>query len=88
MTTYTSGLTRQVDVPAGTATLTFSTRYNIEDCGPNACDYAYVEVNDGNGWKAIPGDITSATEGNGIDGCRATAGSRRVSTSRRTPARR
>ncbi|HEY5847533.1 MAG TPA: immune inhibitor A domain-containing protein, partial [Microlunatus sp.] len=65
---YTSGLTRQIDVPAGEASLTFSTRYNIEDCGPNACDYAYVEVNDGNGWKAIPGDITSATEGNGIAG--------------------
>ncbi len=65
---YTSGLTRRVAVPVGGASLTFSTSYNIEDCDANACDYAYVEVNDDGGWKAIPGDITTATEGNGIAG--------------------
>ena len=50
-----SGLTRRIDVPAGGASLTFSARYNIEDCGPNACDYAYVEVDDGSGWQGDPG---------------------------------
>ena len=43
--------------------------------------------NDGTGWKAIPGNITKAAEGNGIDGA-SDAGSRRPSTCRRTPARR
>ena len=61
-------LTRQVTLPAGTATLTFQARWNIEDCGPDPCDYAYVEVDDGSGWTAIPGSITKAAEGNGIDG--------------------
>ena len=63
-----NSLTRQVTLPAGTATLTFQARWNIEDCGADACDYAYVEVDDGTGWKAIPGSITKAAEGNGIDG--------------------
>ena len=55
-------------LPAGTATLTFQARWNIEDCGPDPCDYAYVEVDDGSGWTAIPGSIAKAAEGNGIDG--------------------
>ena len=65
---YDATLTRQVAVPAGSPTLTFQARWNIEDCGPDPCDYAYVEVDDGTGWKAIPGSITKAAEGNGIDG--------------------
>ena len=61
-------LTRSVTLPAGSASLTFSANWNIEDCGPDPCDYAYVEVDDGTGWKAIPGSIANAAEGNGIDG--------------------
>ena len=67
-TTSTTSLTRQVTLPAGTANLTFQARWNIEDCGPDPCDYAYVEVDDGSGWTAIPGSIAKAAEGNGIDG--------------------
>jgi immune inhibitor A len=65
-------MARNVTLPAGTATLTFQARWNIEDCGPDACDYAYVEVKDGADWKAVPGSITKAAEGNGIDGYQAT----------------
>jgi immune inhibitor A len=65
---YDATLTRQVAVPAGSPTLSFQARWNIEDCGPDPCDYAFVEVDDGTGWKAIPGSITKAAEGNGIDG--------------------
>jgi immune inhibitor A len=61
-------MSRQVTLPAGTATLTFQARWNIEDCGPDPCDYAYVEVDSGSGWTAVPGSITKAAEGNGIDG--------------------
>ena len=65
---YEATLSRQVAVPAGSPTLSFQARWNIEDCGPDPCDYAFVEVDDGTGWKAIPGSITKAAEGNGIDG--------------------
>jgi immune inhibitor A len=65
---YEATLTRQVAVPASSPTLSFQARWNIEDCGPDPCDYAFVEVDDGTGWKAIPGSITKAAEGNGIDG--------------------
>jgi len=61
-------LTRQVTLPAGSASLSFWARWNIEDCGPDACDYAYVEVDDGGGFEPIAGSITKAAEGNGIDG--------------------
>jgi len=61
-------LTRQVTLPAGSASLSFWARWNIEDCGPDACDYAYVEVDDGSGFEPIAGSITKAAEGNGIDG--------------------
>jgi len=61
-------LTRSVSVPAGTPSLTFQANWSIEDCGPDACDYAYVEVDDGTGFKAIKGSITKDAEGNGIDG--------------------
>jgi len=57
-----------VTLPQGSATLSFQARWNIEDCGPDPCDYAFVEVDDGTGWKAIAGSITKAAEGNGIDG--------------------
>jgi immune inhibitor A len=65
---YEATLSRQVTLPAGSASLSFQAAWNIEDCGPDPCDYAYVEVNDGSGFKAIPGSITTAAEGNGIDG--------------------
>ncbi len=63
-----SSMSRSVALPAAPATLTFQARWNIEDCGPDPCDYAYVEVDDGTGFKAIAGNITKAAEGNGIDG--------------------
>ena len=65
---YEATLARQVAVPSGTTTLSLQARWNIEDCGPDACDYAYVEVDDGTGYKAIAGSITKPAEGNGIDG--------------------
>ncbi|GAB2558470.1 immune inhibitor A domain-containing protein [Kribbella endophytica] len=61
-------LTRKVTLPAGKASLAFQANWRIEDCGADACDYAYVEVNDGSGFKAIAGNITHAAEANGIDG--------------------
>jgi len=66
-----STMSRTVTLPAAPATLTFQARWNIEDCGPDPCDYAYVEVDDGTGFKAISGNITKAAEGNGIDGYQA-----------------
>ena len=63
-----NSMSRKLTLPAGSATLSFQARYNIEDCGPDPCDYAYVEVDDGTGFKAIAGSITTAAEGNGIDG--------------------
>lgn len=64
-----STLTREVALPAGApAALTFAANWQIEDCGTDACDYAYVEVDDGTGFKALPGNITKAAENNGIDG--------------------
>lgn len=65
---YTATLTRSLTLPAEPATLDFQAAYNIEDCGGTACDYAYVEVDDGSGWTAIPGSITHPDEGNTIDG--------------------
>ncbi|MFI5713369.1 immune inhibitor A domain-containing protein [Kribbella sp. NPDC051620] len=67
---FTHTMNRQVAVPAtGTTSLTFQANWSIEDCGPDtACDYAYVEVNDGSGYKPIAGNITHPGEGNGIDG--------------------
>ncbi|HEU4948222.1 MAG TPA: immune inhibitor A domain-containing protein [Kribbella sp.] len=65
---FTHTMSREVALPAGTATLTFQANWDIEDCGPDACDYAYVEVDDGTGYKPIPGSIANAAEGNGIDG--------------------
>ncbi|GAA1565891.1 immune inhibitor A [Kribbella sancticallisti] len=61
-------LSRKVTLPAGPASLDFQANWKIEDCGPDPCDYAYVEVNTGSGWKSIPGSITKAAEANGIDG--------------------
>jgi len=65
-------LTRPVAIPTGTTTLSFQARWNIEDCGTTPCDYGYVEVDDGTGFKAIAGTITKAAEKNGIDGYQAT----------------
>ena len=51
---------------ADAASLTFQARYDIEDCGPTTCDYAYVEVDTGTGSTArSPGsDHRDAAEGN------------------------
>jgi immune inhibitor A len=67
---YDASMSRSVTLPAGASTLSFQAKWNIEDCGPDACDYAYVEVDpgDGTGWKSIPGTITKSAENNGIDG--------------------
>ncbi|GAB2669210.1 immune inhibitor A domain-containing protein [Kribbella swartbergensis] len=65
---FTHTMNRQVAIPAGTTTLAFKANWDIEDCGTTACDYAYVEVNDGTGYKPIAGNITNPAEGNGIDG--------------------
>jgi hypothetical protein len=67
-----NSMSRQVTLPAGSSQLSFQARWDIEDCGPDPCDYAYVEVQDGSTWTAIPGSITKAAEGNGIDGVQAT----------------
>ena len=64
-------MSRDVTLAAGTSTLTMQAQWDIEDCGPDPCDYAYVEVNPGTGWVAVPGSITKAAEGNGIDGTQA-----------------
>ncbi|MGH3357780.1 MAG: immune inhibitor A domain-containing protein, partial [Nocardioidaceae bacterium] len=69
---YEATLSRQVAVPAGSPTLTFQARWNIEDCGPDPCDFAFVEVDSGSGWTAIPGSITKPAEKNGIDGIQET----------------
>jgi len=63
-----STMSRSVTLPTGAASLSFKARWNIEDCGADPCDYAYVEVDNGSGWQAIAGNITKPTEGNGIDG--------------------
>ncbi|WUJ71128.1 immune inhibitor A [Kribbella soli] len=66
---FTHTMSRQVALPAGQpASLTFQANWDIEDCGPDPCDYAYVDVNDGSGFKTIKGSITKDAEGNGIDG--------------------
>ena len=71
MTTWTRRCRARSPCPAGAASLAFQARWNIEDCDADPCDYAYVEVDDGTGWKAIAGNITKAAEGNGIDGYQA-----------------
>ncbi len=59
-----NSMTRSVTLPAGQpAQLAFQARWNIEDCGTTPCDYAYVEANDGTGWKALPGSIAKAARG-------------------------
>ncbi|GAA1569100.1 MULTISPECIES: immune inhibitor A domain-containing protein [Kribbella] len=66
---FTHTMSRQVTLPAGQpASLTFQANWDIEDCGTTACDYAYVDVNDGSGFKTVKGNITNDAEGNGIDG--------------------
>ena len=66
---YGATLARSVTLPAGTATLTAQAAWNIEDCGPDPCDYAYLEARQGTGsWTAVPGSITDPDEENGIDG--------------------
>ena len=60
-----TSMTREIMLPAGQpAQLSFSTWYDIEE----DFDYAYVEVDDGGGWKALANDITDPGAGNGITG--------------------
>ncbi|WP_375423719.1 immune inhibitor A domain-containing protein [uncultured Friedmanniella sp.] len=61
-------LTRSVTLGEGPAILSFQTSYDITDCGPDPCDYAYVQVNDGTGWSTLAGTITNPDEGNTIEG--------------------
>ncbi len=71
---FSNTMSRDVTLGAGTSTLTFQARWDIEDCGPDACDYAYVEASTdgGTSWTPLAGSITHATEGNSIDGTQAT----------------
>ncbi len=71
---FTHTMSRDVTLGAGTSTLTFQARWDIEDCGPDACDYAFVEASTDGGvsWTALAGSITHAAEGNSIDGTQAT----------------
>jgi len=61
-----STMSRQVTVPQGSPQLQMQVNYDIE----TGYDYAYVEVDDGSGWAAIPGSITRSDETvtNAIDG--------------------
>jgi immune inhibitor A len=61
-------MSREVTLPAGNPALTFQARFDIEDCGTTACDYAYVEIDDGSGIDRIAGNITNGAEGNAIEG--------------------
>ena len=61
-------MTRRVTLAAGTSTLRMQARWDIEDCGEAPCDDAYVEVDDGSGWRAVPGSITRPGGHNGIVG--------------------
>ncbi|MDQ3616973.1 MAG: immune inhibitor A [Actinomycetota bacterium] len=61
-----NSMSREITLPSGPATLNMQANYDIE----TDYDYAYVEVDDGSGWAAIPGSITSSDseENNGIEG--------------------
>jgi immune inhibitor A len=62
---YTASMARSVTLPAGRpAALSFQANYNIEE----GYDYYYVEVDDGSGWKSIPGTGTDPAVNNGVDG--------------------
>ncbi|GGF57578.1 protease [Marmoricola endophyticus] len=61
---YDASMTRSVILPAGSASLTAQAQYNIED----GYDYAYVEVDDGTGWKSVPGTGTDPAVNNGLTG--------------------
>lgn len=61
-------LTRAITLGEGPAILTFQTSYDIQDCGPDPCDYAYVQVNEGTGWTTMAGTITNHDEGDTIAG--------------------
>lgn len=61
-------MARQVAVPQNGATLTFDTRYNVEE----GYDYGYVEVSTDNGetWTKLENDDTVSESGfNGNSGC-------------------
>jgi immune inhibitor A len=59
-----STLTRSATLGAGAAELSFQANYDIEV----DFDYAFVEVNDGSGWKSVPGNLTDPGANNGITG--------------------
>lgn len=60
----TSTLTRSVTLGTGAAQLGFKANYDIE----TDFDYGFVEVNDGSGWKTVPGNLTDPGFNNGITG--------------------
>lgn len=64
----TATMARSVTLPADPATLSFKTRFDIEQ----DYDYAYVEVNPGSGWISLPdasaNKLTDAAANNGITG--------------------
>ncbi|GAA0744768.1 immune inhibitor A [Dactylosporangium roseum] len=66
-------LTRTVTLPAGTSALSFQASWDIEDCGSDPCDYAYVEVDDGTGFKPVKGSITNGPESDGGAGVKGTS---------------
>ncbi|GAA2599544.1 immune inhibitor A [Dactylosporangium fulvum] len=66
-------LTRTVTLPAGTSTLSFQAAWDIEDCDTDPCDYAYVEVDDGTGFKPVKGSIGNAPESEGGAGIKGTS---------------
>lgn len=62
-----STLTREVTVPEGAASLTFQTRYDIEE----GYDYFYVEVDSGAGYVPLVGSISNAAATVATDGTQA-----------------
>ena len=60
-------LSRQVTLPAGTASLTFQARWNIEDCGPDPATTPTSRSTPGRAGRRS-GARSPSREGNGIDG--------------------
>ena len=82
-------MTREVTLPAAAATLAFKARWDIEDCGPDPCDYAYVEApTDGTDVDGDPGLDHQAGRGQRDRRHAGDVRRRRRSTCRPTPGRR
>ncbi|RLV49780.1 M6 family metalloprotease domain-containing protein [Nocardioides mangrovicus] len=64
---YTATMQRSVTLPTGSPAFTAQAQYNIED----GYDYAYLEVDDGSGWKSVPGkagSVSTDPDTNGLTG--------------------